>query len=72
MNYNELLQVTIFLFICLYFLRIYYKRSKNEDFSDESAFSFILRFRASVFLIVASIICILKIIVEIIKIMRSD
>jgi hypothetical protein len=33
---------------------------------------FILRFRASVFLIVASIICILKIIVEIIKIMRSD
>jgi hypothetical protein len=70
MNHTELLQVTFFLFICLYLLRYYYKREKKKDPSNETEFSTIFSSRAYIFLIIASVICIIKIIVEIIKIMH--
>jgi hypothetical protein len=71
MKHTELLQVTFFLFICLYFLRYYYKREKNKDLSNETEFSTIFSSRAYIFLIVASVICFIKIIVEIIKLVKT-
>jgi amino acid permease len=71
MKYNtELLQVTIFLCICLYLLRHYYKREKKKDTSNETEFSTIYSFRGYSYLIFVSVICIIKIIVEIIKIIH--
>jgi hypothetical protein len=69
MKYTELIEITFFLFICLYFLRYYYKREKNKDISNETEFSSIFSSRAYIFLIIASVICIIKIIVEIMKLL---
>jgi Ca2+/Na+ antiporter len=67
MKQKELIEIFIFFLLCVYFLIKIYLKNKDKDHSNESNFDTIFRMRAYLFLSLVIIICLIRFIVEIIK-----